>query len=268
MQEKTYTEIHEALRTRVPLVHCLTNSVVQEITANVLLATGAAPAMVAHPTESQEFAAVADAVLINIGNPQPDQLEAMDVAFRTAQLRDTVTVLDPVAVGGLSVRTKFAAEIVDMGPTVIRANPSEVLNLHAAVTGSTHEGGRGVDSTDSVDSAVTAARELAERSGGVVAVSGAVDAVISPGRITRIDGGDPLMSTTIGTGCALGAVVGAFAAVADNHHDGVVAAHVAFASAASRAAARAKGPGTFRQHWLDELHRLPSTGEACRITEE
>ena len=36
----------ELLRTARPLVHCLTNEVVQEITANVLLAAGASPAMV------------------------------------------------------------------------------------------------------------------------------------------------------------------------------------------------------------------------------
>ena len=35
-----------ALRANRPLVHCLTNEVVQEITANVLLAAGASPAMV------------------------------------------------------------------------------------------------------------------------------------------------------------------------------------------------------------------------------
>ena len=31
------------LRSKRPLVHCLTNEVVQEITANVLLAAGASP---------------------------------------------------------------------------------------------------------------------------------------------------------------------------------------------------------------------------------
>ena len=38
-----------------PLIHCLTNEVVQELTANVLLALGASPAMVVEPTEAAQF---------------------------------------------------------------------------------------------------------------------------------------------------------------------------------------------------------------------
>ena len=47
------------MRTRVPLVHCLTNHVVTNFTANVLLAAGAAPAMIHDPEESSIFAGVA-----------------------------------------------------------------------------------------------------------------------------------------------------------------------------------------------------------------
>ena len=42
--ETTATHLFH-LRQTVPLVHCLTNQVVQEITANVLLSAGASPAM-------------------------------------------------------------------------------------------------------------------------------------------------------------------------------------------------------------------------------
>ena len=47
-----------------PLVHCITNDVVQEITANVLLAVGASPAMVIAPEEASHFAAIASALSI------------------------------------------------------------------------------------------------------------------------------------------------------------------------------------------------------------
>ena len=50
-----------------PLVHCMTNDVVQTFTANVLLAIGASPAMVIDPDEASQFAAIADALLINVG---------------------------------------------------------------------------------------------------------------------------------------------------------------------------------------------------------
>lgn len=55
----------ELLRTARPLVHCLTNEVVQEITANVLLAAGASPAMVVAEEEAGFFA--------GIGRRRPDQ---------------------------------------------------------------------------------------------------------------------------------------------------------------------------------------------------
>ena len=52
------------MRETGPLVHCLTNSVVRQITADVLLAAGAAPAMVDHPDEADDFAAIASGVLV------------------------------------------------------------------------------------------------------------------------------------------------------------------------------------------------------------
>src|SRR5918911_1687766 len=94
-----------ALRDSAPLVHCLTNTVVQTITANALLAIGAAPAMVDEPAEAGEFAAVASAVLVNVGTVQQRTAEAMRLAARAAAQVDTPWVLDPVAVGGLPYRT-------------------------------------------------------------------------------------------------------------------------------------------------------------------
>ena len=57
----------DAVRTDAPLVQCLTNHVVSNFTANVLLALGAAPAMVDIPDEAGVFAPVASGVLINLG---------------------------------------------------------------------------------------------------------------------------------------------------------------------------------------------------------
>ena len=56
------------LRERSPRVHCITNTVAQAFTANVLLAAGAIPSMTIAPQEISEFAARADALLVNLGN--------------------------------------------------------------------------------------------------------------------------------------------------------------------------------------------------------
>jgi hydroxyethylthiazole kinase-like sugar kinase family protein len=80
-------------------VHCLTNTVVQTITANALLAAGAAPAMVDAPQEAGDFATIASAVPINVGTVHERTAEAMRIAARSAGRAGTPRLLDPVAVG-------------------------------------------------------------------------------------------------------------------------------------------------------------------------
>ena len=238
----------EAVRARTPLVHCLTNTVVQTVTANALLAAGAAPAMVDAPQEAADFAAIASAVLINVGTVHERTAEAMRLAARSAGAAGTPWVLDPVAVGALPYRTSLAAELVTLRPTVVRGNASEVLALAGAGAG-----GRGVDSTDTADDAAKAAAELAARTGGVVAVSGEVDLLTDGRRTVRVGGGSALLTRTTGAGCALGSLVAAYVAVTDDPLIGAVAAHAHVALAAEQAAAVASGPGTFAAAWLDAL---------------
>ena len=84
------------LRATTPLVHCLTNTVVPQITANVLLAAGAAPAMIDLPEEAEIFAGIASAVLINVGNGSSEQHAAQRAAASAAHEAGTPWVLDPV----------------------------------------------------------------------------------------------------------------------------------------------------------------------------
>ncbi|MHA6510543.1 hydroxyethylthiazole kinase [Tessaracoccus sp. Y1736] len=259
-----------AVRAATPLVHCMTNTVVPEITANVLLAAGAAPAMIDLPEEAAIFATVASALLINVGNGLSEQHEGMRRAAAAADGAGTPWVLDPVAVGALPVRTQLARDLLAHRPTAIRGNASEILGL-AGASG----GGRGVDATDEVEAAVETARGLAARTGAVVAISGPVDVIVSPTRTTRVTGGDPLMPLVIGTGCALGATVAATlgATRADGpaphaSHDAVVAAHALFGAAGLAAAREARHPGSFRTAWLDALHALTPDEVAALVTVE
>ena len=119
----------ERLRESQPLVQCLTNAVVTNFTANVLLALGAAPAMVDVPTEAGPFAGVASGVLVNVGTPHAEQRTAMLEAAAAAHAAGTPWVLDPVAIGVLPVRTGLARELLHFRPTAIRGNPSEIIAL-------------------------------------------------------------------------------------------------------------------------------------------
>lgn len=236
------------LRSERPVVQCLTNSVVQGFTANVLLALGAAPAMVEIPGEAGVMADAAGGVLINLGTLHGDQPTAMVEAAASAHASGTPWVLDPVGIGALPVRTHLATTLLAHQPTAIRGNASEILALAGSGAGA-----RGVDSTDDADTAADAADELARRTNAIVAVSGASDLITDGERIVRVPGGDTLLTRVTGTGCSLGAVCAAFLAVTDERFATVTAAHTVFARAAEDAATRAAGPGTFAMHLLDAL---------------
>lgn len=247
------------LRARTPLVQCLTNEVTTNLVANALLALGASPAMASAPGEAEELAGVAGAVLVNLGTLGPDQRAAVEPTVAVAAGAGTPWVLDPVAVGVLSVRTRLAGRLLAERPAVVRGNASEVRALAGLASA-----GRGVDARDGVEAAVAAADAVAARTGGAVAVSGQVDLVTDGRRHVRLAVGDPLLTTITGAGCALGGLVAAFAAVTDPLTAGV-AASAALGTAAERAALVARGPGSFPAALLDELHLLTSDDLAARV---
>lgn len=234
-----------------PLVHCLTNDVVQSFTANVLLALGASPAMVVEPDEAAQFAAVADALLINVGTLEQTRARAMLAAVDGANRAGAPWVLDPVAVGGLTYRSEFVRELLPRRPAAIRGNASEIIALSGA-----DARGRGVDSVEGSLAALPAARRLAETWSTVVAVTGEVDYVTDGRRTWAVSGGHPIMTRVVGTGCALSAVTAAFCAPAGDRLQQVAAACRAMSLAGERAAGQAAGPGSFIPLFLDALYAL------------
>ena len=239
------------LRAANPLVHLLTNEVVQEITANVLLAIGAAPAMIVAEEEAASFAAISGALLVNVGTLYPARLTVMLQAVAAANQASVPWTLDPVAVGVLDYRTQACRDFLVAKPAAIRGNASEILAL-AGFAGS----GRGVDSTAGSDTAQSAAEQLARTSGAIVAVTGETD-FITDGELTwATPWGHPIMTRVVGTGCALSALVAAFTAQAPNRLNAVAAACAVAGLCGERAAASSRGPGSFKADFLDALYRL------------
>jgi hydroxyethylthiazole kinase len=245
----------DGLRTRKPLVHCMTNIVVAGFTANVLLAVGASPAMVENAEESADFAAVADAVLVNLGTLSPHKVTAMRLAVGAAGRAGTPWVLDPVAVGALAYRTGFAAELLAGRPAVIRGNPSEILSL----AGVADAAGRGVDSTTDSGTALERAAALADAKGTTVAVSGATDYITDGARVLEVSTGHEMMTRVTGVGCALGALVAASCAVEESPLVAATAATTILTIAAEVAIERSSGPGSFAVSLLDALYALDET---------
>src|SRR5437764_1972869 len=111
------------LRAAKPLVHQITNYVVMNETANATLALGALPVMAHAREEVEEMAALAGAVVLNIGTLSPDWVEAMIAAGRAANEHGVPVVLDPVGAGATRYRTETARRILDdVEDAVLRGN--------------------------------------------------------------------------------------------------------------------------------------------------
>lgn len=245
----------QALRARRPLVQNITNYVAMTVSANVLLALGASPAMVHAAEEVEDFVGIANALVINIGTLSPPWVAAMRTAAARANALAKPWVLDPVGCGATPYRSAVAAELAALRPAVVRGNASEILSLAGLAVSAT----RGVDSTARPDDAVAAASALAARLGSVVAVTGATDYVTDGKRLAEIETGHALMPLSTALGCALSASVGAFVAVAPPF-EAAVAAVAVFGAAGAEAAERCRGPGHLPAEICDALHLMDQSG--------
>jgi len=247
------------LRERRPLVHQITNYVVMNETANATLALGALPVMAHAREEVEEMAALAGALVLNIGTLSPHWVEAMVAAGRAANERAVPVVLDPVGAGATRYRTDTARRILDeVDVTVLRGNAGEVATL-VGVDAEV----RGVESIAAADDPAGLARTAATELGVVASVTGPVDHVSDGERVAAIANGDRLLAAVTGTGCMSSALTGCFLAVADSPYDGAVEALVAFGVAGEDAAAVARGPGSFHVALYDALAALdPDTLDA------
>lgn len=241
----------QAIRRGAPLVHNITNFVAMEVVANCLLALGASPAMVLAEEEVEDFIAIADVLVVNIGTLSAPQLAAMRRAASRATALGRPWVLDPVGAGATPWRTRAALELIDLRPTVIRGNGSEILALAGASAAT-----KGVDSAHSSDEAIDAGAQLARSSGAVVAVTGEIDRITDGQRWRKVKNGDARMTRVTALGCAASAVIGAFLVVERDPLEAAAQGLATFGLAGERAAAEAPGPGSLRWRIVDELALL------------
>ncbi len=119
---------------------------------------------------------------------------------------------------------------------VVKGNAGEIATLAGA------EGEvRGVDSYGIKGDPVQIAKDLAQKLGATVAISGATDIVSDGNRTLLVDNGHELMGKVSGTGCMASSIAGAFAAVSKDHVTSTAAALAAFGLAGEKAALVALG---------------------------
>ncbi|MEO4054734.1 hydroxyethylthiazole kinase [Solibacillus sp. CAU 1738] len=201
------------IRLRQPLVHCITNYVVANFTANGLLAIGASPVMADEIAEVEEMVSIADSLLINIGTLNTRTLESMLVVGKKANERNIPVVLDPVGVGATSFRKASVQQLLEQVKfTTIRCNVGEL----AAIAGVQWQA-RGVDSGEGELDTVTVAKEVARKWGAIVVVTGETDILTNGTNVELITGGDERMTKITGSGCLLSAICSAALAVEGNN---------------------------------------------------
>ena len=258
-----FEQIFENVRGKSPLVHCITNYVTVNDCANMLLACGGSPIMADDPEDAVEITGICKGLAINIGTLNQRTIPVMLAAGKRAnELRHPV-VLDPVGAGASALRTDTALRLLEeLKLTVIRGNISEMKTL-AYGSGTT----KGVDADvadrvteDNLDRAVSFARELARRTGAVLAVTGAIDIVTDGERAFCIRNGRPEMSAITGTGCQLSVLTAAF--VTANPDEPLEAAAAAVCAMglcgeiAHRRMTELDGNASYRNYIIDAMYRL------------
>ncbi len=251
-----------AVRSRAPLVQCITNFVTVNDCANILLAAGASPTMARDIREVEESVAGVQALVLNMG--AIEDAEAMVLAGRRANALGIPVVLDPVAAGVTALRRDVTARLLrEVCFAVIRGNASEIRALaRSEIAGS------GVDvaaadivTEETVPQAVVLAQALAARIGSVIAISGAIDVIADGQRAVLLRGGCAAMARITGSGCMVTTLIGAFCGAApDEPFRAACAAMGAMNVCGERAEARrlqnGTGNATFRTDLIDAVFNL------------
>ena len=257
------SEILERNRSTGPLVHCISNYVTANDCVNLLLASGASGIMADDADEVEEITAMCQALVINLGTPNPRRIEAMLKAGKAANRLGHPVVFDPVGVGGSTFRREAARQLLDtVRLSVIRGNASEIRTL---VDGT--DAHRGVDTDvngkDSQEESIDLAHQLAHSSGAVVVLTGAEDIVTDGQRTYLVKNGHPLMRSVTGAGCQLSALIGACAAAnPEKPLDSTLAAVCTMGlcgELAHRRMTQLDGNASYRNYIIDAMFRLDGT---------
>ena len=241
------------LRDKKPLIHNITNHVVSNFAANTLLSVGASPLMAHDERELEEIISISNALLINIGTLDEGQVEAMEIAIRSANQRSIPIVIDPVGAGASILRTKTSQKLIALAknPTV-KANASEIMAIADYGIES-----KGVDSNNTTQQALEAGKYIIKSlEAENVVITGVEDLILNKSEIYKCSHGHKLMADVTGMGCVLGSVIAAFLSIQDEilslHKIGHAISY--FNIAAERAAKLSLGPGSFVPSFLDNLH--------------
>jgi hydroxyethylthiazole kinase len=179
----------------------------------MVLACGGSPIMADDINEVEEIISICNALVINIGTLNERTVAAMIKTGKKANALGRPVILDPVGAGASSLRTNTVFELLKAVQfSVIRGNVSEIKTIDLG-SGTT----KGVDADisdavndDNLDQMVDFAKALSEKTGAVIAITGAIDIVADRQKALIIRNGHGMMSRITGTGCMLTTVIGSY----------------------------------------------------------
>jgi len=255
----SYAALLNKVRENKPLVHHITNYVTVNDCANITLAIGASPVMADAVGEAADIAAIAQAVVLNMGTLNERTIPSMIAAGISANARGVPVIFDPVGAGASKLRNDTAASLIEkVKLSVIRGNISEIKFI-SGVSSQT----KGVDASDNdiaaEESAGLTAKTLAQKLGCVVVISGAVDAISDGKKTVFAENGHPMLGKLTGTGCMCSSLIGSFCGIAP--HEPLAAAAAAMlcmgiAGGLAYENSGQRGSGSFRVALHDAVSRL------------
>ena len=265
--EQVLKTMLENVRAKSPLVHNITNYVTVNDVANVLLAAGGSPIMSDDADDVEDITSICGGLNINIGTLNKNTIPSMFLAGKKANALGHIVLLDPVGACASRLRTDTANRLMqEVRFDAVRGNISEIKTL---CTGSGSTKGVDADAVDAVteanlDDGVQLVKAFAQKTGCIVAVTGAIDLVSDGERCWCIRNGRAEMSRITGTGCQLSALMTAFLVANPDRKLDAAAAAVCMMGLAGEIGWANMQPGdgnsTYRNRIIDAIFNM--TGDA------
>ncbi|POW18606.1 hypothetical protein PSHT_05636 [Puccinia striiformis] len=237
-------KFHE--KTSTPLVHHITNTVVQNDCANLALAYGCSPIMSSNLGEMEDLIKLkAGSLVLNLGTFDDNQVQAMKLAGRHANLTGKPVIFDPVGVGASQERKNkangtppsvcsshpfdweilrhhvnwttlkfryYSVEILNaVQMSVIKGNQAEIASL--ARFNSSGTSSCGVDSNGEVEAPDVLVKNLARQELCIVVMTGKTDWISDGMHVVRLQNGVSELASITGSGCMTGTSIGCFASM-------------------------------------------------------
>jgi hydroxyethylthiazole kinase len=240
------------VRAEQPLVHIISNFVTMADVANATLALGARPVMAHAEEDIVEITPTARALVLNLGTPSRERVDAMLLAARSAREHRIPIVFDPVGAGASMFRRASALRLLDAGGiTIVRGNAGEMGALAGATSTMS-----GVDTLHADYDRARVLAALARAHRAVMVCTGATDWVADGARFVIVENGHPLLKRIAGAGDILNALIASATTVENDAVVAAVCGLVWLGIAAEHAARETAGIGTFHAKLFDALDAL------------